>query len=365
MKESTLRMLTGSGALLTGLAAVVGILASLDLIPRLGDRASLERESLASVSAEAPRSSPETNTEEDRAKRRLSADGIAPTAKELARAVEEDRIARVDLLLRAGVSPDAKTTAKYTVSRFGPENETVFTFSVPVLTRVCTEGRIEIVRLLLEHGANPAETERLLGTDGPLMWSLGSPPLAFLAVFGAKGRDEVVAGMLLDAGADVNASDRNGSTIVFIAVGSDKPALVEFLLKRGADANARTDRGQTPMMTAAQMGDLELLELITGFDSNLNATQNDGWTALTFAAEEGHLDVVRKLLALGIYVDGKTLHGETALHRAAWRGHGEVVEVLLESGASKNATTTQGNTPVDVAQNDTIRALFSSSHARR
>ena len=65
-----------------------------------------------------------------------------------------------------------------------------------------------------------------------------------------------VAGLLLDAGADVNAAtDIVGWTPLHLAATSERPEIVQALLARGADPNARTRvGGWTPLTVASRKG---------------------------------------------------------------------------------------------------------------
>jgi ankyrin repeat protein len=60
--------------------------------------------------------------------------------------------------------------------------------------------------------------------------------------------------MLLDAGADVNACDRDGYTALMMAAqyGHGYPAIVQMLLDAGADVNAKNQSGETALMLAKE-----------------------------------------------------------------------------------------------------------------
>lgn len=62
----------------------------------------------------------------------------------------------------------------------------------------------------------------------------------------AAGSHEVVVHLLLDHGADADATMSGGYRPLHAAAHNDRPAMVRLLLERGADPNARTDQGETP-----------------------------------------------------------------------------------------------------------------------
>ena len=89
----------------------------------------------------------------------------------------------------------------------------------------------------------------LLATDADLVQACdtdGSTPL-HCATW--KGHQEIVA-LLLDAGADVNAQNRNehwGTTPLHAAAHANQAAIAQLLIKHGADINAQDLNGRTPM----------------------------------------------------------------------------------------------------------------------
>jgi uncharacterized protein len=72
-------------------------------------------------------------------------------------------------------------------------------------------------------------------------------PLGTAATFGAAD----VAGILLDAGADTEATGDHGHTPLHAAAANGDRAVVELLLANGALPEARTDDGKTPADLAA------------------------------------------------------------------------------------------------------------------
>ena len=89
----------------------------------------------------------------------------------------------------------------------------------------------------------------LLVTDARLVHARdtdGSTPLHCAAW---KGHLEIVA-LLLEAGADVTAQNRNehwGTTPLHAAAHSNQAGIVQLLIEHGAEVNARDLNGKTPM----------------------------------------------------------------------------------------------------------------------
>ena len=69
--------------------------------------------------------------------------------------------------------------------------------------------------------------------------------------------DAETAGLLVRSRASVNATNRYGVPPLSIACTNGNAALVRMLLDAGADANASIPDGETVLMTAARVGSLE------------------------------------------------------------------------------------------------------------
>lgn len=108
--------------------------------------------------------------------------------------------------------------------------------------------RVELVRLLLDSGANPNSTKN----------HRESSPLHYAADGFINGpawdaiRQVQTIQCLLDAGARINAQDKNGATPLHRAVRTRCAAAVKCLLERGSDATLKNNSGSTPFHLAVQ-----------------------------------------------------------------------------------------------------------------
>ncbi|CAF1008766.1 unnamed protein product [Rotaria sp. Silwood1] len=203
------------------------------------------------------------------------------------------------------------------------------------------EGRTEIVKYLLDRGANP-RVQNHYGVSA--LW-----------IPSQKGMLQVVE-LLLNAGAEThiapfgNLADElniTGWTPLYAAMKSRKFDVVKLLLKRGADSNAVTKLGSTPFLLASEICDLDIIEACieagadldfapSGSDAdNLNIT---GQTALFMATLKDRVDVVKVLIEKGAQVNVKNRYGVSPLLLCAESGNRELVQALVKAGADVNIT---------------------------
>lgn len=117
------------------------------------------------------------------------------------------------------------------------------------------------------------------------------------------------------------------------AVDMGKPEIVKLLLKHGANVNAKDDYGQSLVMTAASNNHPDVLALLIAAGADVSTPNKYRVTPLAVAAEQGHLDAVNMLVAAGAKINARDTAGGTALSVAILRGYKDIVAALLAAGA--------------------------------
>lgn len=108
--------------------------------------------------------------------------------------------------------------------------------------------RVEIIHLLLAFGSDPNSVQNHR-RSGPLHYA--SDGYITGPVWNEEMQVETIR-VLLGAGADINAADKNGATPLHRAVRTRSAAAAKFLLKSGADPSIRNKPGSTPFHLAVQ-----------------------------------------------------------------------------------------------------------------
>ncbi|MBC6401207.1 MAG: ankyrin repeat domain-containing protein, partial [Ekhidna sp.] len=125
-----------------------------------------------------------------------------------------------------------------------------------------------------------------------------------------------------------------------------------MLIKEGADVNTKSSGGNTVLMWAAARDKAVVDALLAVEGIEVNAKENTyGWTALIFAAFADRTAIVNTLLTVeGIEVNAKDKAGVTALMWAVTFGHTAVVKTLLAfEGIKVNTKNDEGLTALMVA----------------
>nr|WP_253308677.1 ankyrin repeat domain-containing protein [Rickettsia endosymbiont of Ceutorhynchus assimilis] len=263
-------------------------------------------------------------------------------------------------------------------------------------------GHDDIVKLLLDHGANvnvitPDDGWTALhfaarnGYDGivevllkhnadiiNIQTSFGSTALHLAA----KNKHMAVIQVLLKKEADINIANNDGYTPahylkyleylkleglnidhlnlntdinnvnnICLAAQNGDISTVNYLLTKNTDVNTLDHTKQTALHYAARNGHDDIVKLLLDHGANVNViTPDDGWTALHFAARNGYDGIVEVLLKHNAdIINIQTSCGSTALHLAAKNKHIAVIQVLLKKEADININDNNGNTPYSLA----------------
>lgn len=142
-----------------------------------------------------------------------------------------------------------------------------------VLVCAAESGNPEIVKEILRYRPNLEERDRNGRT-------------ALFAAVESGGSDEEGARaeclrLLVKAGADVNARDKDGNTALHETFLTD---MAQELLKLGADVNARNDEGETPIFTTL---DDDAIALFIAHGADLTIRNNQGETVTEAAKQKG------------------------------------------------------------------------------
>jgi ankyrin repeat protein len=197
----------------------------------------------------------------------------------------------------------------------------------PLMIAARRPGGAPVVKLLLDHGANPNPNAKPESESSPLLEALTSG-------------DSAIAELLIARGADAKAVGQVGLTT---AVNTKCAKCVDLLASKITDKGVYTGS----LQDTAVFGDIRAARLMLDHGADVNAFDPLGRTALMYAAtaDSLRLDVVKLLIERGADVNAKDRHvqaadaGLTVLDIAKRNGDTPIVQLLVKSGAKASAAT--------------------------
>lgn len=247
-----------------------------------------------------------------------------------------------------------------------PDVNTMDAYKRTLLHYVAASSRIDLIKLLLQ-----------LGADFNAMDESGATPLLFALSEHADSKPSVeTIRELITAGADVNARDYHGAAPLHLASSCGSVSIVLALMQANAMVDALDEDYSTPLHKAAQAGNELIAKILLGHNarqmldrygmspfqhsiqranatlthlllpSNINVSNRKGRTPLhdVFSAP-----LAQMLLVYGAALNAQDLGGRTPLYCAALAGLADVVSVLLKEGANVWLADRFGNTPLHAA----------------
>jgi serine/threonine-protein phosphatase 6 regulatory ankyrin repeat subunit B len=165
-------------------------------------------------------------------------------------------------------------------------------------------GRTEILKYLVDNGA-----------DINVKTSSGRNALHFCAVYGQQKSIDI----LLEAGVNINVRDNDSSTPLDLVVSPGpmdtvkKTETAAYFIKKGADVNARDKNGATLLHAAAYGGYNDIISLLIDHKADINAEDKYGETALHMAVMNNQPKTVELLVEKKAKLNIKDHNGKTPL----------------------------------------------------
>jgi ankyrin repeat protein len=144
------------------------------------------------------------------------------------------------------------------------------------------------------------EVAAILSMDNRLTRVLDRDGWSALHLAAHYGHAAVVETLLAN-NADVHVRSGNAmkNQPLHAAVAGRRLETARLLVESGADVNATQAGGFVPLHSAAQSGDGAIVELLLSRGADVNARSEDGRSALSLAEAAGHGVVVERLRAAG------------------------------------------------------------------
>ncbi|CAC5358030.1 unnamed protein product [Mytilus coruscus] len=200
----------------------------------------------------------------------------------------------------------------------------------------CREKHLEAVKMLLSYKADINKCD-----------NIGWSPLHVASYFNHK---EVVGYLCGHNAAEVNLSNKYGSTPLYLACQEGNQDVAQLLLKHDASINHCDEEGFTSFHKACSEGNINIVELLIKEDAAVNLPDKTDRTPLYIACQSRCTDVVELLLKYGVEVNKtrqfESEEGWTPLHVSAASGNMGITKLLLQNNAIVNVEDRNGHTPL-------------------
>jgi len=186
--------------------------------------------------------------------------------------------------------------------------------TAPNFPWMVTADPLPLITQLLDAGADP---NALVNNTPRARMRAGSPRIVFATALmrAAFSADLEVVKLLLDYGADPTILSKDGETMIEAAAGlgfiqgytkgkslAERLEVVKLFVALGADVNEADDYGITPLMVAANMGDATIIQYLVDAGADLGAydlgKKNDG----AFGASVEPLMPIDYAIGVGTFV---------------------------------------------------------------
>lgn len=239
------------------------------------------------------------------------------------------------------------------------------------LNQAVAAGHYELAKLLIERGASLGPYRGATRSLGP--W-IGRSPLTCAAI---TGNIELLQ-LLIDHGADIEGSPNEPRDAPLLgAVEHNSVAAVELLLEQGARVTNMNGGNRTPLQMACYGGTPAIVEMLLNCgaiideqDPSREVLKPMVYKAAAMSSLYGspaspdRVQVVKALIKHGARVEQINVFGSTALTLASMRGEVRVAQLFLDLGATTAVANCAGRSALHAACRGIPWAATSNNHAK-
>ncbi|KAJ9473015.1 hypothetical protein DIPPA_33213 [Diplonema papillatum] len=157
-----------------------------------------------------------------------------------------------------------------------------------------------------------------------------------------NGHVPVVAWLLDEAHADIDAATHSGNTALHWAIWGGQLDMCRYLIDRGADLHIENQTNCTAVHWAAAKGSVDICRFLHSLGADFRVINSAGHGCVTKAAWPGHEELVFWLLEsldLGYQLELVDVHGLTTKDLAEQNGHELLAERLREWEEGKRSSS--------------------------
>jgi len=198
------------------------------------------------------------------------------------------------------------------------------------------KNNYEMVKLLLEYGANPLE--KMSNTYIEIS----------VAGYSSSLEDSRILKLMFEYGA--NAKNMNNFSAFSGAISKNREKNFDFLLEQGFDVNARSAKQDSILSFCVyEPSRVKMTKILIGHGADVNAKTDENITVLLTAIQEKNVENLKLLLENGADVNYADSYGNTAVAKAVKFDYPEVLKILIEYDADILSKLYNKVTPLVIA----------------
>jgi len=240
----------------------------------------------------------------------------------------------------------------------------------------------ELIKLLLEHGADVHSVDTFLGLS-PAQYAIGMDDWKMLSLLMEKRpdiREQVLNGSkrhctdniacalraaaqyghndllkyLISEGSSVNVVlPADNSTLLHVAARSQQTETVKILLLLGASIDCQNESGKTPLHVSVETGNFEVIKCLVEHQETVQRE-----------TELQHVVNPKRTVKRGNFLNVPDVDGNTPLHLGVAAGNINIISYLVNAGSNLNICNVQGEYPLTLAarcgKTDIVELLMKS-----
>jgi ankyrin repeat protein len=266
------------------------------------------------------------------------------------------------------------------------------------LFSVVQKKRPRLVKLLIQHGADPNSKDR--SGFSALAHAYRNKAARCAGILRANGakydifcalHNSDISGMreMLDRDPQLLNAKIPGRRLLQFAISAKKSEIIKLLHSYGVPLNGYNTRSETPLHMALQPSDVPTSRMLIKLGANIDfqswhlllnnrrlwkellpdfvaagtiveETSTFGLPPLLHAVTRDNLDAVRLMVNTGADVNVVDRAGNTALHKAVELNNPEIIILLLNNGADPKIKNMNGLTPLGILEKSSWHKIFQS-----
>ena len=153
------------------------------------------------------------------------------------------------------------------------------------LIRACKKSNLEMVKFLLDQGADPDLNQ----------YNEGCRPIDSALLVSCELGDIEIVRLLIERNAPIEISGHRNWSPLMMAIDQGYLEIVRFLVDNRADIKSHFFKGKTPLIEAVIAGHIDIVKFLVSQNVDINAADEQGNTALDWAFAEGHSEIAKYL----------------------------------------------------------------------